>query len=48
MKMHVHRLPYLPPEEPAPESHLATWLVGGAALLVWFYLIFFVLVPALS
>ena len=47
MKMHVHRLPYLPPEEPEAESLLSTWLIGAAALLVWAYF-FLVLLPALA
>ena len=31
---HAHRR-YLPPVDPPAERLLSTWLIGGAALVVW-------------
>ena len=34
MTPQAHRR-YLPPAEPPRESLLSTWLIGGAALVIW-------------
>ena len=51
-RFHAHWAPKAPqslyPREPEPESLLSTWLIGGAAIVLWFYLIFYVLLPALT
>ena len=31
---HAHRR-YIPPLEPERESLVSTWLIGGAALVIW-------------
>lgn len=43
--IHAHRV-HLPLEEPEAESLLSTWLIGGAAIVVWFFFLVFLL-PAL-
>jgi hypothetical protein len=45
MTPQAHRR-YVPPRDPPAESLLSTWLIGGAALVLWgFFLVF--LLPAL-
>lgn len=43
---HAHRGSYLPPIDP-PRERLSTWLIGGAAIVVWFFFLF-VLLPVLA
>lgn len=45
MTPQAHRR-YVPPAVPPRESHWRTWLVGGVALVLWFYFLLYQL-PAL-